>query len=124
MKKKLLFSGILVCLLIFSFGLMGCPAEGPVPLPANLKNTSWTAGTNDNIHFLEDKIYFDDADDTHSVSSATENGKIVVNPSTKDTSGYGGTLTLFDSYSISGDTLTAVPGSGFVGLSTTYTKIP
>jgi hypothetical protein len=27
MKKKLLFSGILVCLLIFSFGLMGCPTD-------------------------------------------------------------------------------------------------
>jgi hypothetical protein len=114
MNKKLLLSGILVCLLIFSFGLVGC-GDGAggggddASLPANLKNTTWGshASVSGKLVFTENTIEGFYSSSPQVVVSATENGKITFKYSVEKDSD---AETFCENYSIAATTLTITGG--------------
>jgi hypothetical protein len=84
MKKKLVLSAMLVCLLALGLGLAGCPTEdddsgGGAKLPGNLQNTKWENNNGYTLEFKTDQIILiqDSSERTFNVVSATENGQIM-----------------------------------------------
>jgi hypothetical protein len=85
MKKKLVLSAMLVCLLALGLSLSGCPTDGGDDdgggkLPANLQNTKWE-DDGDILEFKTDQIVLVQSNNTRTrtfnVVNAVENGQIM-----------------------------------------------
>jgi hypothetical protein len=119
MKKKLVFSAMLVCLLALGLALTGCSSDdggGGVSLPGNLRNTTWKDG-DDTLEFKVNEIVLNGntGERTFTVVSAAENGRIVAGE--KHFGDYYEEEEFCGSYSISADgtTLTLTGDRSFSG---------